>query len=64
MANKPNKPNKVINIKFIKPNNFHTYMEEFRITEGENFTYDNVHIRMIRAGYSFSQMSSEQWVLL
>ena len=35
----------------VKTNTFDTHLDEFREYEGENFTYQNVFQRMVKAGY-------------
>lgn len=48
-------------VKYIKPNNVHRYINEFRKWEGDDFTWVNLHHRMILQGYSFIQLSSKQF---
>lgn len=44
----------------VKPNTFDTHLDEFREYEGEDFTYHNLFVRMVKHGYRFSSMSSKQ----
>lgn len=47
-------------VKYVKPNNIHRYVSDFKKFEGEEFTYQHIHRRMIKQGYSFNQLSSKQ----
>ena len=49
-----------IQLKHVKTNTFYQYLDEFRDYEGENFTYHNLFLRMVKSGYRFSSMSSKQ----
>lgn len=48
-------------VKYIKANNVHRYINEFRQWEGDDFVWVNLHRRMIRQGYSFIQLTSKQF---